>query len=143
MAGIMDAWRHFVGQQAATVFEEFDGQDTDVLEGLEHATRSVFGGALERGIETRRWRERKAQDAVAVMIFHQWIKGGFPGPAAHGEYAQLAREGDETLQDERSVVSVARGTRFFRGQFVLCARDIFVCAQNPLAFTVIAHAAGL
>jgi len=32
VSGIVDPWSHFVGEQFALVFEEFDGEDADVFE---------------------------------------------------------------------------------------------------------------
>jgi hypothetical protein len=51
VAGIVNARRHFVSEEAALVLEKLDGQHADVLQRLENATGNVFGGALDRRIE--------------------------------------------------------------------------------------------
>ena len=58
MAGIVDARSHFIGEQFALVFEEFDGEDANVLEGFENAMGGSFRGALDFYIEARGGRER-------------------------------------------------------------------------------------
>ena len=51
VAGIVDARRHFVGEEAALVLEKLDGQHPDVIQRLKNAAGKVFGGALDRRIE--------------------------------------------------------------------------------------------
>src|SRR5579859_7663176 len=53
MTGIVDARSHFVGEQVALVFEEFDGEDTHIFEGLENAMSGSLGRALDVGLEAR------------------------------------------------------------------------------------------
>jgi len=43
----------FVGKQLAAVFEKFDGEHADVLQGFENAAGGVFRGALDGGLEAR------------------------------------------------------------------------------------------
>jgi len=47
VAGIVDAGRHFVGEETPFVREEFDGQDAYIFQGLENAAGDVFGSALD------------------------------------------------------------------------------------------------
>src|SRR5258708_9575835 len=131
VAGIVDARRHFVGQQTAVTFEQFDGQDSYVVERLEDAASGRFRFALQSFRQTRSGRQRKTQDSIAMVIFDQPIKGGFPIARAHREDRKLARKFHEFFEYQRS-----------GRDFVFYALNIFACAENPLAFSVIAEAAG-
>jgi len=131
MAGIVDARSHFVGEEAAIMFEEFDGENADVFQGFEDLAGGVFGGTLNRRLETRSGRERKTEYAAAMVVFDEWINGGFAVAGANGEDGKLARERHEAFEDERN-----------RGQFGLRFGDFFGGSKNPLAFAVVAHAAG-
>src|SRR5712664_4721272 len=51
VAGIVDARSHFVGEQAAIVLEELDGQYPDVFQGFEDVAGGAFGGTLNRRFE--------------------------------------------------------------------------------------------
>ena len=68
MAGIVNAGSHFIGKQAAASFEKFDGQHTDVVEGLKNAASGVLRGALDLRLDARGRRERKPENAAAMMI---------------------------------------------------------------------------
>ena len=57
VTGVVDARRHFVGEELSVLFEELDGEDTDVLKGVEYGAGSLFGGTLDCRIEMRRGRE--------------------------------------------------------------------------------------
>ena len=131
VAGIVDARGHFVGQQSAITFEQFDGEDADVIEGFENAARGSFGFALEAVSKMRCGSEREAQDSAAMVIFDQRIKSGFAGAGADGKDGKFAGEFDEFFEDQRSV-----------GDFGFCPFDIFALAKNPLALAVVAEAAG-
>src|SRR5260370_41917256 len=60
VAGIVDARGHFVGEELALVFEKFDGEDADVLQGFENEAGGVFRGALDGGFKARRGGGRDA-----------------------------------------------------------------------------------
>ena len=69
VAGIVDTGSHLVGEQLAVTFEEFDGEDADVIESFEDATRGGFGFALQGVGQVRSGSEGEAQDSAAMMIF--------------------------------------------------------------------------
>jgi len=132
VAGIMNAGSHFVGKETAIVFEELDGEDTDIPEGFEDMAGGLFGGALNGRFETRSGCERKTENAAAMVVFDERIDGRFAIAGANGEDGKLARKRHEAFEDERN-----------RGQFGFCFGDIFRGSKNPLAFAVVTHAAGL
>src|SRR6266850_1246004 len=132
VAGIVNARSHFVGEEQAIVLEKLDGEDTDILQGFEDVASGVFGGALNRRLEARSGRERKTENAAAMVVFDERIDGRFAVAGTNGEDGKLARERHEAFEDERN-----------RGQFGLRFGDIFGGSENPLAFAVVAHAAGL
>src|SRR6266404_3366081 len=132
VAGIVDARGHFVGEQAAIVLEELDGEDADILEGFQDLAGGVFGGTLNGRFEARSGRERKTKNAAAMVVFDERINGRFAVAGANGEDGKLARERHEAFEDKRN-----------RGQFGLRFGNIFGGSKNPLAFAVVAHAAGL
>src|SRR5260370_22699555 len=53
VAGIVDARGHFIGEEFAPVFEEFDGEDARVLQGFQNAVSGSFRGPLNFCIEAR------------------------------------------------------------------------------------------
>ena len=141
VTGVVDARGHFVGEQAAVLFEKFDGEDADVLEFVENAARGFFGGALDGGIESRGGSEGEAEDAAAMVVLDQRIDGGFARAGADSEDAEFAGERNEAFEDERCLAR-PRGTRQgrraprrrnWRWQLILGASDIFGGAQQPLA----------
>src|SRR5882672_10065272 len=75
VAGIVDARGHFVGEQAAIVLEEFDGQYTDVFQGFEDVAGGVFSGALNESHKAGSGRERKTENAAAMVVFDERING--------------------------------------------------------------------
>jgi len=85
VAGIVDARGHFVGEQTAIRFEEFDGENSDVIEGVKDAAGGGFGFCLQLCGKIRRGGKREAEDSAAMMIFDERIKCGFTGAGAHGE----------------------------------------------------------
>src|SRR5258708_13320588 len=88
-----------------------------------------FRVALDGGLEARGGRERQPEDAVAVVVFHERVNGGFAIARTDRKGRELASEGDETLEDQ-----------FYGRQLGLCFRDVLCGAKNPLAFAVVAHA---
>src|SRR5579859_350714 len=81
------------------------------------------------------------------MIFHQRVNGGFAGSPAHRENAEFASERDQALKNEsgmfrRAIFTVLR-CKIGRRQFAPGPIGVFGIAQAPLAFAVVAHAAGL
>ena len=131
MAGIMNARSHFVGEQAAIVFEKLDGEDADIFKGFQDVAGGVFGGALNGRFEARSGRERKTENAATMVVFDERIDGRFAVAGANGEDGKLARKRHEAFEDEWN-----------RGQLGLRFGDIFGGSENPLAFAVVAHAAG-
>ena len=131
VAGIVDARGHFVGEEQAIVFEKLDGQDANIFQGFQDVASGIFGGALNRRLEARSGRERKTENAAAMVVFDERIDGRFAIAGANGEDGKLARERHEAFEDERN-----------RGQLGLGFRDIIRGLKNPLAFAVVAHAAG-
>jgi hypothetical protein len=73
VAGIVDAGSHFVGEEFALAFEEFDGEDADVLERFEDAMGGAFRGALNLGVEARGRSEGEAEDAATMVVFDERI----------------------------------------------------------------------
>jgi len=67
-----------------------------------------------------------------MVVFDERIDGRFAVAGTNGEDGQLASERHEAFEDERN-----------RRQLGLRFRDIFGGSKNPLAFAVVAHAAGL
>src|SRR6266403_3820585 len=132
VARIVDARGHFVGEETAIVLEELDGEDADILEGFQDLAGGVFGGTLKGRFEARSGRERKTENAAAMVVFDERINGRFAVAGTNGEDGKLARERHEAFKDERN-----------RGQFGLRFGDIFGGPKNPLAFAVVAHAASL
>ncbi len=104
VAGVVDAGRHFVGQQAPFVLEKLNGQHPYILQRFKHAACRIFRGVLNSAVELRRRRQRQAQDSRAMVIFHQWIGGSFAGAPAHRQNAELATERDEAFEQERCAV---------------------------------------
>src|SRR5258708_18306672 len=102
VAGIVDARRHFVGQETAVTFEQFDGEDSHVVEKLEDAASGGFRFALQSFRQTRSGRQRKTQDSIAMVIFNQRIKGGFAIARTHREDRKLARKFDEFFEYQGS-----------------------------------------
>src|SRR5258706_2071436 len=100
VAGIVDARGHFVGKQLAAVFEKFDGEHADVLQRFENAAGGVFRGALDGGLEARGGGEREAEDAVAVVVFHARVKGGFPISRAGPKDGEVAAGRGKTPGDQ-------------------------------------------
>src|SRR6267378_3899366 len=76
VAGVVDARGHFIGEKIALVFEKFNGEDADILEGFENAVSGSFRGALDFRIEARGGRDGEAEDAAAVVVFHERVDGG-------------------------------------------------------------------
>ena len=68
MTGIVYAWSHLIGQQAAVLLEEFYGEYAYILQLVEDAVGGFFRGVLDCGIESRRGSERETQDAAAMVI---------------------------------------------------------------------------
>ena len=101
VTGVVDARRHFVGEEFSILFEEFDGENADVLEFVEDGACSLLGGALDCRIEMRRGSERETKDSAAMMIFDERVEGGFAGAGAHGDDAEFARERDEFFKNVR------------------------------------------
>ena len=132
MAGIVDARGHFVGEQAAIVLEELDGEYADIFQGFEDVAGGVFGGALNERLEAGSGRERKPENAAAMVVFDERINGRFAVAGTNGKDGQLTRERHEAFEDERD-----------RWKLGLGFRDIFCSSKNPLAFAVIAHATSL
>jgi hypothetical protein len=58
VAGIVDAWGHFVGQEIALVFEEFDSEDAYVFQGFENSAGGAFRVTLDGGLKAWGRRER-------------------------------------------------------------------------------------
>jgi len=77
VAGIVNARGHFIGEEFALMFEEFNGENAYVFQGFENAVSGSLCGALDFWIEARGGRERKAEDAIAMVIFDQRVDGGF------------------------------------------------------------------
>src|SRR5712692_2006879 len=100
VAGIVDARSHFVDEKLSLMFKEFKGEDADVFQRFENAVGGSFGGALNSGIEARGGREREAEDAAAMVIFHERVDGGFSIAGADGEDGEFTSEGDKTLKDQ-------------------------------------------
>src|SRR5882762_5415098 len=129
VAGIVDARSHFVNEKFSLVFKEFKGEDADVFQGFEDAVGGPFGGTLDAGLKTRGGRERQAEDAVAVMIFHQRVDSGFAIAGADREDGEFTSEQHETLEDKGDGRHLGLGFG-----------DILRGAKNPLALAVVAHA---
>src|ERR1700682_4727544 len=132
VAGIVDARRHLVGQQAAFLLKKFDGQDTNVIKRLQHTAGSLFGSSLKGGIGTWRRGERKTQDAAAVMVFHERIKGGLSKPSSNGKQGELPAKRNELLNNKRCFMFVrmnfSTGGEAFAPQFIFQPIYIFRCA---------------
>ena len=58
VARIVNAGRHFVGEQLAVLFEELDGENANILKFVENSASGLLGRALNRRIEMRSRRER-------------------------------------------------------------------------------------
>src|SRR5258708_17339342 len=98
VAGIVDARSHFVNEKFPLVLKEFKGEDADVFQGFEDAGSGPFGGTLDAGLKTRGGRERQAEDAVAVMIFHERGDSGFAIAGSDREDGEFASVRGKTLQ---------------------------------------------
>ena len=66
-----------------------------------------------------------------MMVFDERIDGGFAGDGTNSEDGEFAGEGDEAFEDQRD-----------GGKFLLGFRDVFGRSKNPLAFAIVAEAAG-
>ena len=73
----MDARRHFVGQKAAVMLEELDGQHSDVFERFENPARNLFGRALDGQLQRRSGRKREPENTAAMVVFHKRVKSSF------------------------------------------------------------------
>src|SRR2546427_3139816 len=132
VAGIVDAGSHLIGEEAPFIFEKFDDKNTGIFHRFENAAGDVFRGALNGRFETRGRRERKAENAAAMVVFDERIKGGFARARADREDGKFTGEGDETLEGP-----------VYGQEFGLGFRDVFRGAENPLALAVVTHARGL
>jgi len=132
VAGVMNAGSHLIGEEAPFIFEKFDDKNAGIFHRFENAAGHVFRGALNGRFEKRGRRERKAENAAAMVVFDERIKGGFASARADREDGKFTGEGDETLEDQ-----------FYGRQFGLGFRDVFRGAENPLALAVVTHARGL
>src|SRR5260370_20398561 len=74
VAGIVDARGHFVGEELALVFEKFDGEDADVLQGFENEAGGVFRGALDGGFKAGRGGEGEGGGGGAGMGFGEPVE---------------------------------------------------------------------
>ena len=83
VARIVDARGHFIGEEVAIVFKELDGENTDIFEGFEDLAGGVFGGALNGRFEAGSGRQRKPENAAAMVVFDERIDGRFAGAGAH------------------------------------------------------------
>src|SRR5882757_2307219 len=72
MPRIVDSRGHFVGNQASLDDEEFDREDADVGERVQHALQIDAGAALEPGV--RIWRNAVVQNPAAVTIGRERIE---------------------------------------------------------------------
>src|ERR1700722_19616850 len=101
VAGVVNSRGHFVGQELSVLFEEFDGEHSDVLQFVEDGASGLLGGALNCRVEIRRRRQREAKNSSAMMIFDERIDGGLAGAGADGDDAELTSEWDKFLKDVR------------------------------------------
>src|ERR1700694_5807413 len=99
VAGIVDTRSHFIGEKLALVFEEFDGEDPDVLQRFENSVSGFFRIALDGRLEARGGCERQPEDAVAMVVFDERVNGGLARARADRKNGEVAREGDGQLGD--------------------------------------------
>src|SRR5438094_9564119 len=90
VAGIVDARRHLVGQQAALVLEKLDGQYADILQRFHNSAGNILGRALHRRLKSRSRRKREAKNAAAMMLFTERVKSGLSLARPHGEDGECA-----------------------------------------------------
>src|SRR2546430_17375780 len=74
VAGIVDARRHLVGQQAALVLEKLDGQYADILQRLQNSAGNVLGRALHPRLQLRSKTKSEAKETAALMGLHDMVK---------------------------------------------------------------------
>src|ERR1700749_2093230 len=86
----------------------------------------------------RRGGDGEPKDSAAMVIFYERVNRGFTGASADGDDAKFTREWDEFFEDVRNSVRTGLHT----GQLGLRSRNVFGSAQMPLAFSVVAQAAG-
>src|SRR5438093_1468408 len=95
MAGIVDARRHFICEQAAFAFEKLDGKDADVIECFEYTPSRIFRVPLHILREAGRWSYRETKNSVAMMILDQRIKGDLSLASTNREYGKFAGKIDK------------------------------------------------
>src|SRR5580698_1464076 len=88
----------------------------------------------------RRWGDGQTKDSAAMVIFDERVNRGFTGASADGDDAEFTCEWDEFFEDVWN--SVRSGLCSCGWKLRLCSRDVVGSAQVPLAFAVVAHAAG-
>ena len=96
MAGVVDAGRELVRQQASFDLEELERQDADVAELVQQAAPVRLGLRLRRPGGRR---TRLAQDPVSVNVLDERPEARVAVAAPDGEQRELAVEWDELLED--------------------------------------------
>src|SRR5271163_4981490 len=115
MPRVMDARSHFIRQQLAIALKEFDGQNTDVIQRLEHLARRVLRSFLNLRRDARSRSQGKPQNAASMMVFDQRIEGGFACLAANGNYGELSSKWNKALDNNRQPgQSLLRDLHLFR-----------------------------
>src|SRR6266404_8503861 len=127
MPGIVDPGSHLIGNQTAPDHEEFDGENTDILERIHHPLQIQAGAALELRIPERR--NAVMQDAAAVSIRRQRIELGVARRGARADDGQLARKFLKFLVDQSGAADRRPGLV-----------DLTQVAQYELALAVITQA---
>jgi hypothetical protein len=105
VAGVVHARRHLVGDQRAADVEQFDREYADVVEFTQQGPHELLGRARHGRCQIGRRCSAAAQDAALVHVLGEWPDGRLAVDAAHREHRQLARERDQTLDDQAAVVA--------------------------------------
>jgi len=82
-----------LASKLAAVFEKFDGEHADVLQGFENAAGGVFRGALDGGLEARGGGEREAGGCRCGGGFPRAGKWRFAIARADRKDGEFASEG--------------------------------------------------
>src|SRR5688572_26999199 len=99
MTGVVNARRHFVGDEFAVLDEELDGENAHVVELFEDALQIRLRLLLQRRVAIRR--NRVTQNAIRVCVRRDGIATYFAARAAHTDKRYFAAEIYEGFVDQR------------------------------------------
>lgn len=132
VARVVGTRGEFVDEEATVVGdEEFDGEESDDLEGVEDAMGEGLGLGGEGGRDASRG-EGEVEDVMGVGVFEDWEGGEGAIGGTGGNDADFAVEGDEGFVDAFSAEELEEGVG-----------ELLWGADELLALAVVAEGGGL